>query len=349
MKKFALIITLLFSSNLWAEAPKGVEAVRKDYKEAQKSADYSISINRDRNYCAIGPANKKVEIIFDGNKKPKLIKESFNKSGQKFYREYLIKNDNLLFFYQNDNTHDGKVEKRIYFLDTLYTLPENLEISSQEIKEIKETAKNYLNLAKKVSNYKSEAEEFEKIEPYLIKEEEAKNNHEILAIDKRKNNLEELIKNSEEEIHLKSQTTILIKDKKDKKEFKFYYSPDEECGNPAISKLNLVKILKTDNDGGVEFGEEFLFNEKQNLIKNVNWESIEGSEGSLYFLNKDKIYCLGDIRVMKEDGTMEQFTIACNSPKKEKGMFFDINNYGAKKDSKKVLEIFNSFSNLELY
>ena len=61
---------------------------------------------------------------------------------------------------------------------------------------------------------------------------------------------------------------------------------------------------------------DFIFDEKGNLQKSYSWESHEGGESALYFLNNEKIYCLKTIRIVGEGGIFTQIPVPCNLPKR---------------------------------
>lgn len=355
MLRFSLLSLVLFSCvNAFAETPKQVQEIRKAYANAQKPSSYSITIEKNRNYCAIGGSKRKVEFLFDEQKNLTLIKEGFNRSVQNYYYEYLFNKNQPYFFYRKEDTYDGKVEERLYFLgsNSFYSLPEGIKKTEQELNAIKAKFENYLNLVAQIKAYQEreydEAEEAN-LKARFIKPEEGENNAEIKAIDEREKELENRIEQGKEEIHLDDRFVITIKSKIEgrddefadyKEKWTFHSSATEECGNPASNQLDLIKIEKfnfpSDDEG--DEGEDFIFDEKGKLKKSYSWESHEGSEGILYFLNNEKVYCLKTIRIVGEGGVFTQIPVPCNLPKRmEDG---DELPYFLLKVDKKALELY---------
>lgn len=327
-----------------------IKKIRREYQAVQNTQNaHKIIIDRDRNYCATGVGHKRVEIILNHRNQAKFIRESFNISAQKFYREYLFDDKNQpVFYYINDNLYDGKKQERIYFLSQgkIQTLPENLQKNDAELQVIKKQFSQYTDLVKALQqSYIKE----ENIAQRIIKANEAKNHQEIKLIDNRFNEIKKKIQESKEENHLKMQTKVLIHSNNEKSELNFYFLPiSENC--PEMNDGSRLDLLMIENEADYSLGENYLFNEQGDLKRYDTWEDVEGSEQILYFLNNKKIHCLGTWRVMSDNGSFDYVLAACNDNTIRGIPFFvqenDLTNQ--EKQGKRYLEIFKKLSPLDL-
>lgn len=353
-----IILSITFSVSIYAQ-PAQIKEIRNIYQIAQQNAKTAdkIVIDRQRNLCATGPSHKKVEIFLNAKRKPFFIRESFNLAARTFYHEYLFdKQDKPLFFYIKSNTADKMQEERIYFLSngTSYTLPETLsQKNSQYGTQYKELFNNYQQLVTQLENLDN-YQESKHQHRGMITPEQAKNNSYIKNIDKLTDDIQKHIELSKDEIHMEHYVKILhtSDNKTDKKQLHFVFADDSECGDTKYKdRVQFVKIdedFESFNSSVAQQSEHFVFDKfPEHLQKFYQSESHEGSSGEIYFLPDNKLYCIGEERVLENDGSFIQKPVACNANTKNIIIFTPDYKY-AQDQANRLIKIFHQFSQMDL-
>lgn len=350
--KCVMVLWTAFALNAYAADIDEVKVIRKIYQTAQqnKQNENKIVIERNVVYCGAGLNHKKAEIILNNQHKPALIREHVRIGVQNYYREYLFNQHGMpIFYYIDDNTHDGNKQERIYFLnqDKIHTKPENLNKNVQELKAIKDTFTQYADLVNLLQT-KNKAVEIKNPQSRLIQSDEAKNYIEIKQIDDELNKIERNIKLSQQEnyLHLKANTTVSMWDKDNTlTKLTFPLSSSDDC---SVNRGSL-ELLQIEEDDGM-FGENYFF--QNNRLKRYDWwESVEGGEKIVYFLNNQKIYCLGSFRVPTpehKNGDFQYIMSACHQDIRGGLPFFPKELTDEEQFSQKYLKIFEKLWLLEL-